>query len=793
MRIAGLRRRIRANLPLLAVLAVGAGLRLWGIDFGLPYTYAPDEAWHMSVPLRMLQTGDLNPHWLGYPHLAFYVHALAYGVYYLVGKGLGFFGSLADLTYGESIAVGVGKLSVPSEFLLARGLTAVVGSLSILVVYLIGRRRSRAVGLIAAILFAVSPANVSNSHLIRLDTFAVLFILLAFLWIDRAYAEPNLRSYLLAGVGVGLAFSGKYNAVLIAVALVAAHLLNHGWRGLVRKEIYLAGLASVLTFALTNPFSVLDLHGFIQGLGMAQSAQTTHAGMEGDTVRWYASFLWETEGVLVLLGLVGAARALMVRSKRDLVLLSFPLVYYAFINLFSVRNDRTVMLVIPFLDLLAAVLLVALYERMRRAPRLAPRLALAGLAAIVAILVWQPMVNSVRANIALSKIDSRETARVWIDANLPPGSRVALESYSPYVDQDKFVVQGFQGIIDHSPDWYVQNGFEFLVLSYGAYGRFYEDAARYPDQRELYDSFFSRFPEVKRFSDGGYDVRVLKIDGVALPSHRVGARWGVFAHWFELVGYDWRDPTLSLFWRVLEPRKESFTLTARLLDRDGREIAARRGRVFSEPLATESGIVRVDWTIDPPVEARPGLYRLELDLDAEGLGRISVLSRDYQPISDKYFIDDLRFPSGQPVSAEWDSAHPVDIKFGDAISLARYSLGSKVAHAGDTITVTAYWQAHSHIDQDYTVFVHLIDTAQSNIYAQVDTMPRASVYPTSAWDAGELVRDSYVLRLPADLAPGEYLVRLGLYEHPSLARLPASDAGGNRIGDNVILPGVSIQ
>jgi 4-amino-4-deoxy-L-arabinose transferase-like glycosyltransferase len=792
MRIVSTLRAAKTNWLLLAILALGLGLRLWSIDFGLPYTYAPDETWHLSVPLRMLKTGDPNPHWLGYPHLAFYLNALAFLLYFLVGKALGFFGSLADLAYADSLAVGVGKLPIPSEFLLSRGLTALVGTLAILVVYLIGRRRGKAAGLVAALLFAVSPANVANSHLIRLDTFAVLFVLLAFLWIDQAFAEPSLRHYILAGIGVGLAFSGKYNAGVIALALVVAHLLNYGWRGFLRKEIYIAGVASFVTFAAANPFSVLDLPGFFQGLTMAQSAQTTHAGSEGDTVRWYASFLWSSEGLLALLGLAGAARALLSRSKRDLVLISFPLVYYVFINLFGVHNDRTVMVVIPFLDLLAAFLLVDLYHRLRQMPGFPMRLAPSAFALAIVITVWLPLLNSVRADLELSKTDSRETARVWIERNLPPGSRVALESYSPYVDQDRFFVQGFEGMIDHAPDWYAQNGFEYLVLSYGAYGRFYENASRYPEPRDRYDAFFSRFPELVRFNDGGYEVRILKTNVTDLPSRRLSARWGVFGPWLEFIGYDWHDPTLDLYWRILSPRKESFTLTTRLLDREGREIATFSANPFTTPLAAATGIVKTPWAIVPPPDARPGVYRLELDLDAEGVGRVSVLSRDYQPISDKYFIDHLKFALGEPSAAEWESARPANATFGGIIALPKYALDANSLHPGDLLTLTLFWQPKAPVDKDYTVFVHFLD-AQGNVRAQLDAMPRAGAYPTTLWDAGELVRDYLTLVLPADLTSGEYSIELGLYEYPSLARLDVADANGKPLGDHLILAGVTVR
>ena len=92
-------RWLKINWILVAIVALGAALRFWGINFGLPYTYAPDEAWHMSIPLRMLQTGDPDPHWLGYPHLAFYINAFAFLIFFLIGRVGGVFVSPADLPY----------------------------------------------------------------------------------------------------------------------------------------------------------------------------------------------------------------------------------------------------------------------------------------------------------------------------------------------------------------------------------------------------------------------------------------------------------------------------------------------------------------------------------------------------------------------------------------------------------------------------------------------------------------------------------------------------------------------
>ena len=112
--------------------------------------------------------------------------------------------------------------------------------------------------------------------------------------------------------------------------------------------------------------------------------------------------------------------------------------------------------------------------------------------------------------IRLTTVDSRETARVWIDTTLPQGAHIAIESYAPFVNPAEFAVQGFFKITDHEPEWYVENGYDYLVFSQGMYGRFYQDPQRYGSDVTEYDKFFGRFVLLKKFTDGGYEVRVYK-------------------------------------------------------------------------------------------------------------------------------------------------------------------------------------------------------------------------------------------------------------------------------------------
>ena len=54
------------------VFVIALGLRLWGINFGLPALYRPDEDVAVGRAMGILH-GILNPHFADWPHLYFYV------------------------------------------------------------------------------------------------------------------------------------------------------------------------------------------------------------------------------------------------------------------------------------------------------------------------------------------------------------------------------------------------------------------------------------------------------------------------------------------------------------------------------------------------------------------------------------------------------------------------------------------------------------------------------------------------------------------------------------------------
>ncbi|MBN1873365.1 MAG: DUF2723 domain-containing protein [Anaerolineae bacterium] len=80
--------------------------------------------------------------------------------------------------------------------------------------------------------------------------------------------------------------------------------------------------------------------------------------------------------------------------------------------------------------------------------------------------------------------------------------------------------------------------------------------------------------------------------------------------------------------------------------------------------------------------------------------------------------------------------------------------------------VTVYWEVLEPVDLDYSVAVHLVaqdpPLSGTDVLAQADANhPVETWYPTSRWEAGEIVRDNYLLEVPEAGSP--VAVRIGMY------------------------------
>jgi len=145
-----------------------------------------------------------------------------------------------------------------------------------------------------------------------------------------------------------------------------------------------------------------------------------------------------------------------------------------------------------------------------------------------------------------------------------------------------------------------------------------------------------------------------------------------------------------------------------------------------------------------------------------------------------------RVTPGSPLAANW----------ADQIALLGYDLPGVAFHAGDSLPVTVYWRALSGMDLPYTFFVHLLGpfnpATNGPLWGQHDAQPGNGTFPTTAWEAGEIVLDRYLVPIPPEAPPGQYELEIGFYYLPTLARLPVLDSSGQAIGDRVLLSPVRV-
>jgi 4-amino-4-deoxy-L-arabinose transferase-like glycosyltransferase len=127
----------------------------------------------------------------------------------------------------------------------------------------------------------------------------------------------------------------------------------------------------------------------------------------------------------------------------------------------------------------------------------------------------------------------------------------------------------------------------------------------------------------------------------------------------------------------------------------------------------------------------------------------------------------------------------LDANYQGQIKLLGYHVPREETWPGDTLPITLYYQAMVPFGIDYTVFVHFVD-AQGNIVVQQDTYPGMGRYPTTLWQPGQIIADTFYLTLPEwTPAPGTGILEAGFYDRDTGLRLLVVDENGQAVADSV--------
>ncbi|GAB4108693.1 MAG: hypothetical protein OHK0022_60550 [Roseiflexaceae bacterium] len=129
--------------------------------------------------------------------------------------------------------------------------------------------------------------------------------------------------------------------------------------------------------------------------------------------------------------------------------------------------------------------------------------------------------------------------------------------------------------------------------------------------------------------------------------------------------------------------------------------------------------------------------------------------------------------SAEPLAGS--AATPADLRWGDGVRLAGFTLPPGPYRPGDPVPLTLVWHADAIPSRGYTLFVHLV-AADGRIHGQQD---RAPALPVERWQPDQPYADLFTPVLAPDAPPGRYHVNIGWYTFPELQRLRLAEHGAD--------------
>ena len=453
---------------------VGACLRFWKLDYGLPHILFIDEGQKIYLALNM-GGGDLNPHNFVQPSFFYYLLLLADVLYIAWNFMTGVFKELSEAwrLYTQDPTV---------YYWLARSVSAAFGTVTIPLTYIIGQRFfNRFVGGCAALFLAFSYIHAQYSQVGYIDITLTFFITFCFLLSVTAQETGHWRYFMLAGFVGGLSMSTKYSGLpTMILGPIASYTfaLRNGKpviREILGKKTMLFYLSALIGFTFGTPYWVLDFPKFSEDVlyfwGDYKLGGVGQLGAEGKWNWFYYLFNPLCYGLGLPLEITGIAGILWLALRRRLsvvLFVVFPLVYFFILGLSDIRTPRYIMPLIPFLCLGAAFFLD---QTGARIARLKTKWGGLCLLSLVLVVVSPSAVNLLRYNYLKLQQDTRKLARDWVLENIKPEEKFIQTLYA-------FIGFSLAEILDHSVwntrlqhasslktlDEYRQEGVRYLVL-----------------------------------------------------------------------------------------------------------------------------------------------------------------------------------------------------------------------------------------------------------------------------------------------------------------------------------------
>jgi mannosyltransferase len=149
-----------------------------------------------------------------------------------------------------------------------------------------------------------------------------------------------------------------------------------------------------------------------------------------------------------------------------------------------------------------------------------------------------------------------------------------------------------------------------------------------------------------------------------------------------------------------------------------------------------------------------------------------------------------------PESARFSSQPGIQVrlglKFGDAVRLLGYRPSNLTSVAGESVSLTLYWQPLRVLFSDYRLLLRITDD-QGGEWGRYEGRPAAYEHPTTRWQIGATVPGSVAVPILAGTPPGDYHLQVAIYPADNPQRLEISSPDGLAQGQVYDLGKVAIS
>jgi hypothetical protein len=515
-----------AYFGLLLILLIGGGLRLYRLEYGLPYLYDPDEPLFVNSAIHILRERDLNPHFFGPPATTtIYMLTILYGGIFATGRLMGDFNGVSDF-------VELYRVDPTILYYSGRLISALFGIATILLVFIIARRIfNKKTAYIAALLIGISPVHVQYSQLVRMDVQLTVFLLVACWFSLEIIQKAALKDYLLSGTFLGLAVTTKFPGIVFALSILLAHLFTKP-SDLKHHTKVLASVGAFLSAVfISSPFLFLDYQNVLKDILF--EARSSHLGATSpgfaQNLVWYVSYAFPkaiSAAGLFLAGL-GIVLSIFSKQRNKLLFIVFPLSFLLFISMLNLRWVRWIIPIIPFLCIFCAFGIDQLTHWFAKHVHLHAGW---GVGIVLTVVTLVPMcISNFQQVKEASGNDTRTIARQWIIDNIPVNSILLMELYGPQLPKERYVfhyVTNKGVIIKLDPSLHASaiyrpiggwsdrfaylkriediqdEGIQYIVLS-----NFYD---RYIAERQVYTTEIATYEEIMRLGSLIYETEPVK-------------------------------------------------------------------------------------------------------------------------------------------------------------------------------------------------------------------------------------------------------------------------------------------